>query len=350
MTAIPTCPSCGADLVAAAGGRTQDAPDQTASERDQTASDQDQTWADHDQGASDSDQRSADDDQKAADDDYAAGGEARAHSRSTEARERSTQDREDVSALRDESGTRRARTAEERDRAAERRDREAESSAELARRLGEQGSSEPTVDPLLRAQEDRARAAADRVRAADDRARAAADREQAAHERAEAVRSRTESADLLRRATTDELTGAWTRKFGLEQVAREVERAHRTGVALVLAFIDVVGLKQVNDDRGHLAGDALLHRTGEALRANLRRYDVIVRYGGDEFVCAMPNLTFPEAKTRFESIAAELTAADAEHSISFGLALAAPTDGLEELIARADADLLGSRRSVPPGD
>ena len=100
---------------------------------------------------------------------------------------------------------------------------------------------------MLRAKRDRERAAADRAKAADDRARAAADREEAARERAEARRHRTESDDNLKLATTDELTGAWTRKFGLEEVSRELERAHRTGATLVLAFVDVDGLKQVND-------------------------------------------------------------------------------------------------------
>jgi GGDEF domain-containing protein len=59
-----------------------------------------------------------------------------------------------------------------------------------------------------------------------------------------------ESADDLRFATTDELTAAWTRRFGLEEVSRELERAHRTGASLVFAFIDVDGLKQVNDSQG----------------------------------------------------------------------------------------------------
>ena len=195
----------------------------------------------------------------------------------------------------------------------------------------------------MRARRDRARAAADRAKAADDRVRAAADREEAARERAEALRNRAESADDLKLATTDELTGAWTRKFGLEEVSREVERARRTGATLVLAFVDVDGLKQVNDHQGHLAGDALLKLVGETLRANVRPYDVIVRYGGDELVCAMPNLTAPEARVRFEKIAAALTAIDAEHSVTVGLAEAEPADSLLELIARADADLLEAR-------
>jgi diguanylate cyclase (GGDEF)-like protein len=113
----------------------------------------------------------------------------------------------------------------------------------------------------------------------------------------------------------------------------------------VLAFIDVDGLKQLNDSRGHLAGDTLLQLLGETLRANVRPYDVIVRYGGDELICAMPNLSASEARTRFEKIAALLTTADAKHSVTFGLAEAQPADTLQELLARADADLLQARRS-----
>src|SRR5205823_4614793 len=182
--------------------------------------------------------------------------------------------------------------------------------------------------------------------AADDRARAAADRAAAARERAEAVRLRTESADNLKFATTDELTGAWARRFGLEEVSRELERAHRTGASLMLAFVDVDGLKHVNDSQGHLAGDALLRLVGETVRANLRPYDVVLRYGGDELVCAMPNLSATESRARFDKIAAALTAADPEHSVTFGLAESEPAESLRELIARADANLLKARRSA----
>ena len=113
----------------------------------------------------------------------------------------------------------------------------------------------------------------------------------------------------------------------------------------MLAFIDVDGLKQLNDSQGHLAGDTLLQLLGETLRANVRTYDVIVRYGGDELLCAMPNLSASEARTRFEKIAALLTAADAKHSVTFGLAEAEPADALQDLLARADADLLRTRSS-----
>ncbi len=348
-TEVQTCASCGAELLAGRDDRMGDHAasnhDRTVSERDQTASDRDQTWSDHDQSASERDQRSANEDQLAADDDFAAGGDAVAYHRTALARERSGRDRGAVSAMRDETAAARLRTAEDRDRAAELRDRGAEGRDSLARLHDLQDDAEASrEDVLLRAERDRARAAADRAKAADDRIRAAADRKEAARDRVEALRSHTESAHDLKLAATDELTGAWTRKFGLDEMARELERAHRTGNRLVLAFLDVDGLKEVNDSQGHLAGDELLQFLGETLRASVRPYDVIVRYGGDELVCAMANLAAPEARARFEKIAAALAAANADHSVTFGVAEASPGDSLQELIARADADLLEARR------
>ena len=70
---------------------------------------------------------------------------------------------------------------------------------------------------------------------------------------------------------------------------------------------------------------------------------MIVRYGGDEFICAMPNVTEARARLRFEEIAVTLASIDSEHSITYGLAEAKPGDGLADLIARADSDLFSHR-------
>ena len=354
ISEVPSCPVCGADLPTRADDMTRDRfaheSDARSGEQDQTISDQDQTWSDRDQTASDQDQRSADEDQDAANEDLAAGGDPVTHLHSSTARERSTHDRATASVLRDETGEARRTSAEERDRAAELRDHAAESRDDEAYQTELQSDEMSREDILLRAQQDRRRAAADRARAAEDRARAASDRQQAAHERAEAHRSRKELSDDMKLAATDSLTGARVRKIGLEEVSREMERANRTGSKLSLAFIDVDRLKEVNDNQGHLAGDELLRLTGETLRAHLRAYDVVVRYGGDEFVCAMPGLPASEARSRFEKVAETLTAVNAEHSITFGLAEAEPTDTLPDLIARADADLLRVRRRPRKND
>jgi diguanylate cyclase (GGDEF)-like protein len=341
---VATCPTCGGSGVVTPAAAPVD--EQTVSDRDQTASDADQTWSDHDQSGSDRDQLSADEDQRAADRDYAAGGDAVAHDQTASAREHTRQDREDVSRVRDETAGSRSESAEERDRMAGLRDRAADA-RDRAGYLEDMGSDADASaeEILLRAERYRVRAAADRASAAQDRLRATADRNEAARERVEAFEAQAEARHSLVLAATDELTGAWTRKVGLINVSHEIERSTRTGSSLVLAFIDVDGLKEVNDSEGHASGDELLRLVAETVRANVRSYDVIVRYGGDEFLCAMPNLTRVAAQDRMARISAALAAAEKHHSIGFGLAEHKPGEGLDDLVGRADADLLKTRRS-----
>ena len=244
-------------------------------------------------------------------------------------------DRDDVSVLRDESAATRVLTAEERDRVAALRDSEAADRDRLAAQYEQR--------PDTGLAEVRIEAARNRAAAAADRARAAADREAAARERLEARRLQAEAEMELVAAATDELTSVWTRGFGLVQIAREIERAERTGGSLSLAFIDVDGLKEVNDSSGHPAGDRLLKLTAETLTADLRAYDIVVRYGGDEFVCAMPNIERRAAIERMTAVAATLAAAETGHSMTFGVAEHQRSEDLKALVARADADLLARR-------
>jgi diguanylate cyclase (GGDEF)-like protein len=173
----------------------------------------------------------------------------------------------------------------------------------------------------------------------------ALERAAAAADRAEAQRLRDEAAAMLALATADELTGAWSRRFGLDETERTLIRARRERTPLVLTFIDVDNLKQVNDLHGHQAGDELLALIGHVVLAHLRPYDIVVRYGGDEFVCATPNMSAAQARARFDQIAAVLTQLDPAHSISFGVAEAEPGENLQRLIIRADTDLLQARES-----
>jgi diguanylate cyclase (GGDEF)-like protein len=117
----------------------------------------------------------------------------------------------------------------------------------------------------------------------------------------------------------------------------------------MLAFVDVDQLKEVNDSRGHAVGDRLLRQTAETLRSSLRAYDVVVRWGGDEFLCALPNISRSAAADRLTKVAATLAGAETGHSISFGLAGYEPNDAVMELVARADADLLATRSAREHG-
>ncbi len=210
-------------------------------------------------------------------------------------------------------------------------------------------------DKRDRAAEERDRAADVRDRAADvrdrthhlwtasERAQAARDRKHAASDRAEAARDRELAARDRESAGFDDLTGALRRDRGLIDVDREIDRARRTGGRLVVAFVDVDGLKTINDTHGHAAGDQLLRDLVSALRAGLRSYDLVVRYGGDEFVCALPGADLRSAERRFRVAARELSELNASGSISVGLAELESGDTVEAVVGRADAALYARR-------
>jgi diguanylate cyclase (GGDEF)-like protein len=126
------------------------------------------------------------------------------------------------------------------------------------------------------------------------------------------------------------------------ELEHEVTRARRTGDTFVLAFVDVNNLKVRNDTHGHLAGDQLLRKIADTLRANVRSYDLVVRYGGDEFVCGFPALDVNDAAERFARINGDL-AATAEASVAFGLAELETDDSLADLITRADSIMYANR-------
>jgi diguanylate cyclase (GGDEF)-like protein len=190
---------------------------------------------------------------------------------------------------------------------------------------------------------DRGLAAADRERAAADRAKHAADRDvdraEAAEDRAAATRDRERARAELRHAQLDGVTGAFGRTLGMVMLEREISRARRSSGHLVLAYVELDGLKRVNDRRGHEAGDALLRLAVAAIRAHLRSYDPIVRVGGDQFLCALGNCTPDGAETRFEQIRATLRATQPGASVAVGLAPMQPEDTLAELMRRADLAL-----------
>jgi diguanylate cyclase (GGDEF)-like protein len=132
----------------------------------------------------------------------------------------------------------------------------------------------------------------------------------------------------------------------LEALDRELTRCHRTHTTLVVAYLDVVGLKTVNDREGHAAGDVLLKTVIRHVRGQLRPYDLVIRLGGDEFLCAMSSMTQRDARRRFADVSATLAAAPVGGAIRTGFAELAPDEDALELIARADGELVSGRQGT----
>ena len=338
------------------------AEDQTASDSDQTESDADQSRSDLDRELSDRDQLASDRDQRASDRDQATSDKdlkrhpdivsKEAHEASRAGRQAGSWERDRTSHIRalnaeeralqalgrDESARRRDRTAGARDATAERRDQQ---SAQLEQSIASRGW---TIHAALEI------AARTRVRAAEDRARAAEDRAQAAVDRERAALERTESLAELRHAHLDALTGALRRAAGEQALQGEIDRARRGDGKLVFAFVDVDSLRDLNNREGHAAGDALLQDVVSAIEADVRSYEPVVRYGGDEFVCAMSGVDVGQAERRFTAIKESITADHAGRAISIGLAELRPDDTLSDVVGRADTALLAARHEDPVGD
>jgi diguanylate cyclase (GGDEF)-like protein len=332
---------------------TESAPqrDDAASALDQTSSDADQTAADADQTAADSEQAASDEDQAASDHESLAGADQQARDVGSQHREHATQIRDQQARARVRTGVARDITADERAQVATTRDQIAAARTAGARARGEAVESPGSArraQRTLRAANDRQRAADDRARAADDRARAAEERAQSAHDRTLAARDRAQAALDREASETDELTHVRRRGAGMKQLQREVDRAHRAPEHLVVTFVDVDGLKRVNDTLGHLAGDALLIAVAESLRQCLRSYDLIMRFGGDEFVCALPNADVQGVRERFDLVSDALAVGPSKASITVGFAELGDEDSAEDMIRRADADLYAHRAHAHP--
>jgi two-component system cell cycle response regulator len=146
-------------------------------------------------------------------------------------------------------------------------------------------------------------------------------------------------------ARTDALTGCYNRRALFERLEREVERVKRYDQGLALLLVDLDNFKDVNDARGHLAGDGVLRQVGELLRREARSVDIVARFGGDEFVVVLPETTQEGAVIFAERLRQRVgehdfaeTGAPLFVTVSVGVAAmgAAQSETAEGLISRAD--------------
>jgi len=169
---------------------------------------------------------------------------------------------------------------------------------------------------------------------------------------AAACRNATAHAGLALAARTDALTGCLNHSAMHDALSREIERCRRKGHALSLVILDLDEFKQVNERHGHPAGDDVLRQVGEALRETVRAYDLVARYGGDEFaVIAMDadEATATEVAGRaVEAIRralGSLGSAGQATAATAGVAQWRDGDSPADLIGRADRALLHGKHS-----
>jgi len=164
---------------------------------------------------------------------------------------------------------------------------------------------------------------------------------------------------LRDQALRDPLTDLWNHKTILGILRKEVARASRTRSPVTAAMINVDQFKAINDTYGHPAGDAVVRETARRLRAAMRTYDALGRYGGDEFLAVIPACDAPRAASFAESFRARVDRKAIETpegvipvTLSLGVAAVADLRGVssEALVRVADAALyrakVGGRNRV----
>ncbi len=147
-------------------------------------------------------------------------------------------------------------------------------------------------------------------------------------------------------AYLDPVTGLGNRRYGEKMLRARLSEHERYGWSFGLILGDLDRFKSVNDLYGHQIGDAILQMVGRTLEQSLRPFDFTCRWGGDEFVCIVENVTREELNLLAERCRAQvaqsrLPAEQGEHgvTISLGATLVRERDTIDYILARADQDL-----------
>lgn len=159
--------------------------------------------------------------------------------------------------------------------------------------------------------------------------------------------------EIYRLTTIDGLTEAYNKRYFLETLERETNRAARYQRELSLVMFDIDHFKRINDTFGHLAGDQVLRELSRVVSESLRRQDIFARYGGEEFSVVLPELTHEEALVVCEKLRSNIELHPFSFgntpipvTVSLGLASFGPSEETtESFIARADAKLYEAKQT-----
>jgi diguanylate cyclase (GGDEF)-like protein len=158
-------------------------------------------------------------------------------------------------------------------------------------------------------------------------------------------------AQVQQLATVDELTQVYNRRHFTDLATRELHIARRSHRAVAALMIDIDHFKNVNDRYGHAVGDEVIRAVSDALRAHIRQPDVLGRYGGEEFVLVLSDMSGDpvEAAERLrvgvEALVVPGPRGPISVTVSVGVAEFKPDDDLDTLLVRADQALYQAKES-----
>lgn len=153
---------------------------------------------------------------------------------------------------------------------------------------------------------------------------------------------------------TDTLTGLSNRRFGHERLGEELQKFTRYGHRFAVALLDIDHFKKINDTLGHKAGDDVLRRLASELRGASRESDIVIRWGGEEFLFVFPGTNLVQAAAIVERFRQHLASAPVlleaggagvPVTISGGVSEVEGGDTIESLVRRADQALYKAKEN-----
>lgn len=153
---------------------------------------------------------------------------------------------------------------------------------------------------------------------------------------------------LKLKVITDPLTGAFNRRFMLEQMEKEIQRYNRTKSSFSIVMLDIDHFKLVNDNFGHNVGDIVLKKLVQTVKEKIRKTDILCRWGGEEFIIFLPDTNLSGAAELAEKIRIKISEMPIDKvgtvTASFGVSCYNKDDNVDTVVKRAD-DLMYKAKS-----